>query len=187
MAHANTTLALGIPIPSTDPVFLGIVAIHLLFGLAAVTSGAVAMLSRKGRGKHARYGTLYFWSLCGVFGTLSTLSFLRWAENCHLFIIGVAAIASAYLGRTAARRSWRQWPRIHLTGMGISYIALLTGFYVDNGKNLPLWRALPPIAYWLLPGAIGVPLILYALYRHSVVQAFDRAGRAPPSNPGGPK
>lgn len=182
MAHANTTLALGIPIPSTDPVFLGVVAIHLLFGLAAITSGAVAMLSRKGRGRHARYGALYFWSLCGVFGTLSALSFLRWAENSPLFIIGVVAIASAYLGRSAARQRWRQWPRLHLVGMGLSYIALLTGFYVDNGKNLPLWRALPPIAYWLLPGAIGVPLILNALYRHPFIRAFHQSRRTRTSN-----
>ena len=27
--------------------------------------------------------------------------------------------------------------------MGASYILLLTAFYVDNGKNLPLWRELP--------------------------------------------
>lgn len=182
MTHENTTLALGIPIPSTDPVFLGIVAIHLLFGLAAVISGAIAMLSRKGRGRHSNCGTIYFWSLCGVFATLSALSFMRWAENYPLFIIGVVATASAYLGRTAVRQHWPQWPRIHLTGMGVSYIALLTGFYVDNGKNLPLWRDLPPIAYWLLPGAVGALPILYALYRHPVVQAFDRSERAPPSN-----
>jgi hypothetical protein len=179
MAHENITIALGIPIPSTDPVFLAIVGIYLLFGLTAVAGGAAAMLSRKGRGRHARYGTIYFWSLCGVFGTLSALSFLRWAENYPLFIIGVIAFVSAYLGRTAARRRWRQWPRLHLVGMGVSYITLLTGFYVDNGKNLPLWRALPPIAYWLLPSAIGVLLILYALYRHPFIRAFDRAGRAP--------
>lgn len=182
MTHENITIALGIPIPSTDPLFLSIVAIHLLFGLAAVTSGAAAMLSRKGRGRHARCGTLYFWSLCGVFGTLSALSLLRWAENYPLFIVGVVAFVPAYFGRTAARRRWRQWPRIHLVGMGTSYIALLTGFYVDNGKNLLLWRELPPIAYWFLPAAIGVPLILYALYRHPFIRAFDRSQSAPSSS-----
>ena len=43
--------------------------------------------------------------------------------------------------------------------MGASYILTLTAFYVDNGKNLPLSRELPQIAFWLLPGAIGAPLI----------------------------
>jgi len=42
--------------------------------------------------------------------------------------------------------------------MGASYVFLLTAFYVDNGKNLPLWKELPQIAFWFLPSAIGVPL-----------------------------
>jgi hypothetical protein len=44
---------------------------------------------------------------------------------------------------------------------------------VDNGKNLPLWRELPEIALWVLPGALGLPLIIFALFRHPLVQAFD--------------
>ena len=56
--------------------------------------------------------------------------------------------------------------------MGASYIFMLTAFYVDNGKNLPLWRELPQIAFWLLPGAIGLPLILHALLRHPVVLRY---------------
>jgi hypothetical protein len=48
----------------------------------------------------------------------------------------------------------------------VSYILLLTAFYVDNGKNLPLWNKLPQIAFWLLPGAVGIPFIVRALLRH---------------------
>jgi len=106
----NTTVILGIPIPSTDPAFLTIVGIHVLFGLAAVTTGAVAMLSRKGRGRHSSWGAIYFWCLSGVFATMSALSFMRWVENYHLFILGALAFASAYFGRSAARRRWQQWP-----------------------------------------------------------------------------
>ena len=75
-----------------------------------------------------------------------------------------------------ATRRWRHWPKLHLAGMGASYIFLLTAFYVDNGKNLPLWNKLPEFAFWLLPGAIGVPLIVYALLRHPLVRAYDAAG-----------
>jgi len=53
---------------------------------------------------------------------------------------------------------------------------LLTAFYVDNGKNLPLWKELPPIAYWILPGAVGIPLIVYALLRHPLVQRPKHIG-----------
>ncbi len=172
MAAENTTVVLGIPIPSTDPVFLAIVGVHVLFGLAAVITGAVVMLRRKGSGQHAKLGTIYFWCLSGVFVTMSALSFMRWAETYRLFILGALSFASAYLGRTAARRRRHQWVRLHLTGMGASYIFMLTAFYVDNGKNLPLWRELPQIALWFLPGAIGLPLILHALVRHPVVLRY---------------
>lgn len=175
MAADGITVILGIPIPSANPIFLGVIGIHVLFGLAAVITGAFAMLSKKGHGRHTNFGTIYFWCLSGVFVTMSVVSFMRWAEDYYLFILGVLSFASACFGRGAIRLRWRQWPRLHLTGMGASYIFMLTAFYVDNGKNLPLWKELPEIAFWLLPAAIGVPLILYALLRHPLVVAFDHA------------
>ena len=178
MVDEDMTFVLGIPIPSTDPIFLAIVGIHVLFGLAAVIAGAVAMLSRKGRGRHSNFGTAYFCCVLGVFVTMSALSFMRWAENYHLFILGAFSFGSVCFGRSAVRQRWRHWPRLHIAGMGASYILLLTAFYVDNGKNLPLWKELPEIAFWLLPGVIGIPLILNALFRHPLVQAFDRSREA---------
>jgi hypothetical protein len=53
--------------------------------------------------------------------------------------------------------------------MGLSYVLMLTAFYVDNGERLPVWNRLPPIAFWLLPGAVGIPLIVRAL-RHVELQ-----------------
>jgi hypothetical protein len=54
--------------------------------------------------------------------------------------------------------------------MGLSYVFMLVAFYVDNGKQLPLWRDLPPVMYWLLPLAVGVPLIIAALARHPLAR-----------------
>jgi hypothetical protein len=54
----STTLA-GIEIPSTDPVFLAVVGIHISLGLTCVILGALAMLSTKRRGRHSRFGTAY--------------------------------------------------------------------------------------------------------------------------------
>ncbi|HKW11338.1 MAG TPA: hypothetical protein VJO33_13230 [Gemmatimonadaceae bacterium] len=54
------------------------------------------------------------------------------------------------------RRRPRQL-RAHVISLGASYILLLTAFYVDNGKNLPLWNRLPSISYWRLASVIGVP------------------------------
>ena len=98
MTHESITVVLRIPIPSTDPFFLAIVGIHVLFGLAAVTAGAVAMLSNKGRGRHSNWGTAYFWFLLGVFVAMSALSFMRWAENYHLFILGVLSSRLRFSG-----------------------------------------------------------------------------------------
>ena len=170
----NVTVVLGLPIPSADPFFLAIVCVHIIFGLSAVATGAVAMLSRKGPGRHARFGALYFWSLAGVYLTLTALSLMRLAEDYHLFILGTLSLAAACLGRAVARRHPRQWPSLHLATMGASYILLLTGFYVDNGPNLPLWRALPPLAFWFLPSIIGVPLILYVWTHHPLTSARQR-------------
>jgi hypothetical protein len=58
----------------------------------------------------------------------------------------------------------------HLLGMGASYVFLLIAFYVDNGKNLPVWRDLPPATYWLIPSAIGIPLMLFVLLRHPLTR-----------------
>jgi hypothetical protein len=173
MASQTTTVLFGIPIPSSNPIFLGIVGIHVLFGLAAVIAGAITMLSKKGRGQHSNFGLIYFWCLFGVFITMSALAFVRWQEDYDLFILGALSFGAASLSRTILRYRWRQWPRLHLALMGASYVLMITAFYVDNGKNLPLWRELPQIAFWLLPTLVGTPVILYALRSHPVVLHYD--------------
>lgn len=159
---AASTIIFGIPVPSADPIFLALVVVHILFGLSAVVTGVVAMASPKGRGRHSQFATVYFWSLFGVFATMTALSVMRWAEDYPLFVLGASAFASAYFGRAAIRA---KRPRLHLGGMAASYILMLTAFYVDNGKNLPLWRELPQMAFWFIPAAIGVPLTAYYLVR----------------------
>ena len=153
---------LGFPLPSSDPTFLSAVAIHIAFGLSAVVTGFAAMLSRKGRGRHSRFGTFYFWCLTGLFVTSSALAFARWSEDYHLFVLGALSFAAASLGRIAIRRNLH---RLHLTAVASSYIVMLTAFYVDNGKNLPIWRDLPHVVYWIAPAAVGLPLTLYYLLR----------------------
>ena len=169
MTDGITNLA-GIEIPSTDPAFLAVVCIHILLGLACTVTGVIAMLSQKREGRHPRYGTIYFWCLTGVFLTATSLAVVHWAEDYHLFILGALSFAAAYLGRRARRQRWCNWVRLHITGMGASYILLLTAFYVDNGKSLPLWKELPPIAFWLLPAAVGIPLIIRALLWHPLAR-----------------
>jgi uncharacterized membrane protein len=167
---SGVTISAGIPIPSTSPVFLAIVGVHVLAGLACIIAGLVAMLNAKGRGRHSNFGTIYFWCLSVVSASAGSLAAVRWAEDYHLFFLGMLSFAAAFWGRTALRRRWRNWASQHATGMGASYILLLTAFYVDNGKNLPLWKQLPQFAFWLLPSAIGIPIIVYVLLRHPLIR-----------------
>ena len=160
----------GFPIPSDAPLFLAFVAVHVAAGLIAVITGAIAMLSRKRPGRHPQAGTVYYWALAVVFVTMSALAFSRWSDDYHLFILGLLSFIAATIGRTARRKLWPSWPRIHMTGMGVSYILMITAFYVDNGPNLPLWRELPPLAFWTLPTLIGAPILINALLRHPLVR-----------------
>lgn len=172
-ANAGSVIVAGLEIPSRDPLFLATVGVHMVLGLTCTITGLVAMLSTKRPGRHPRFGSIYFWCLTGIFVTVSALAAVRWSEDYHLFILGALAFTAAYLGRRARRKRWRNWVKLHITGMGMSYVLLLTAFYVDNGKNLPLWRDLPPIAFWLLPAAIGVPLIVRALWRHPLARTLS--------------
>ena len=165
-----TTVA-GIVIPSSSIFFLTMVGLHVLFALACVVFGILAMLSDKCPGRHPRFGTTYYWCLCVVFASVIVLSALRWTEDYHLFTLGALSFCAASFGRAAHRNRWRDWVKLHITGMGVSYVLLLIAFYVDNGKNLPLWRELPPITYWLLPIALGAPMIVFAMVRHPLARA----------------
>ncbi len=166
----NPITIAGIPLPSDSPLFLAFIAVHVAAGLVCVIAGVVAMLSRKQPGRHRQAGTVYYWSLAVVAATMSVLAIFRWTEDYHLFILGALAFVAATIGRTARRRLWPSWARIHMAGMGASYILLITAFYVDNGPNLPLWRELPQIAFWILPTLIGAPILLNAFFRHPLAR-----------------
>jgi uncharacterized membrane protein len=165
----------GIEIPSSDPVFLAVIlGVHIPLGLACVVVGVFAILSKKGRGRHSTFGTVYFWCLLALAMSATFLSAMRWSENYHLFALGLGSFASAWIGRIALRRHWPSRVRLHITGMGISCILMLIAFYVDNGKQLPLWKELPYFTYWLLPLLIGVPLIVRLVLRHPLAQERAR-------------
>ena len=124
------------------------------------------MLSNKRPRRHPKFETIYYWCLFVVFASATVLSALRWTEDYHLFILGAISLTAASLGRTALQRRWSNWVRPHIAGVGTSYVLMLIAFYVDNGKNLPIWKDLPPIMYRLLPAAIGAPIIIRALLHH---------------------
>jgi len=166
----------GLEIPDAGPVFLTALGFHVLAGTTCVISGGLAASARKRPGRHPKAGHVYLWGIALVFVTATVMSVIRWREDWHLFAIAVLAFGLAMAGWRFRVHRPRGWPRWHAISMGGSYIALLTGFYVDNGSQLPLWDRLAHWTYWVLPAAVGVPLIWWALRRfHCGVSARPRA------------
>lgn len=155
---------LGDQVGSTAPVFLTFLAVHVVAGLTAVITGAAAALSRKGSARHVRAGRWYYRAITVVFATATALAVMRWRQDYYLLVIGAVAFTAATIGDQHRRRH-RPGDTGHIAGMGTAYVAMLTAFYVDNGPHLPLWDRLPALAFWLLPSAIGAPIIARAILR----------------------
>jgi uncharacterized membrane protein HdeD (DUF308 family) len=168
---------LGDHVGSTAPVFLAFLAVHVIAGLTAVATGAIAALTRKGSPRHIRAGRWYYRAITVVFATATILAAMRWHQDYYLLIIGAVAFTAATIGYQHRRRH-RRGDTGHIAGMGVGYVAMLTAFYVDNGPHLPLWDRLPTLALWLLPSAIAAPIIARAIRRarHPTPKPRARAG-----------
>jgi hypothetical protein len=164
----------GDEVGSTAPAFLAVLAVHVLVGLTAVITGAIAALARKGSPRHVRAGRWYYRAITAVFVTATALAAMRWAQDWYLLVLGAIAFTAATAGYLH-RRCHRPGDTGHIAGMGISYTVMLTAFYVDNGPHLPLWDRLPALAFWLLPSAVAIPLIARAIRRQR--RAAARGGR----------
>lgn len=160
------TILFGVPVPSTNKVFLTIVVIHIFLGIICVLAGLLAMLAVKTGTRHKLAGKTYYVAMLFAFITTVILSIMRWPHNTHLLIIGILAFAMTHTGKRLAYAHSKNWTRLHTICMGTSYILLLTGFYVDNGKNLPFWNQFPQLFFWFFPAAVGVPIIILTLKRH---------------------
>ncbi|HJY58186.1 MAG TPA: hypothetical protein VJ418_17540 [Streptosporangiaceae bacterium] len=178
---------LGDQVGSTAPVFLAFLALHVIAGLTAVISGAIAAVVRKGSPRHIRAGRWFYRAITVVFATATVLAAMRWRQDYYLFIIGAVAFTAATIGYQHRRRH-RPGDTGHIAGMGIGYTAMLTAFYVDNGPHLPLWDRLPVLTFWLLPGAIAAPIIVRAMIRArrmaSTPPVRNRTALSAPANQG---
>jgi hypothetical protein len=179
MGNIAITPGFAPAIAGTGPVFLAFLIPHILAGLTATAAGVAVIVSRKGTRRHFRMGTAYFWALAGLVVTAAGLTVIRGPRDLPVFGLGVLALTLAAAGRRARRHPRAQYMRAqqHILAMTSSFTVMLTAFYVDNGKNLPLADRLPQAAYWLLPAVIAAPLIIRSLRRHTYV----RAEPAPPA------
>jgi uncharacterized membrane protein len=169
--HADQIL--GLEVPSTAPLFLIVLAVHLPAGVLTVVSGAVTALSEKGSSRHVRAGRLYLRCLWVVAVTALVLAVIRWPHDVHLLVLGGLALFAAVTGRRLRRRPAHA---AHILAMGASYTLMLTAFYVDNGPHLPLWNHLPDAVFWIGPTLIAIPLMIRATRRHRQDPSRSPAG-----------
>ena len=109
-----------------------------------------------------------------MFVSSTGIAGIRGSNDAHLFVLGSIAFTGASIGYAARRIRWRGRTSIHILGMTSSFIVLLTAFYVDNGPNLPLWKLLLAVAFWIGP-SMSLPLVARALLRHSHLSADIQA------------
>ena len=145
-----------------------LIAAHVVAGLAAVVAGALAMLATKGGPRHRGAGMAYLIAVTLLVLTGSVLALEELGARRHLLILGIVTFALAAIGYAMRLRRPRRWRAYHLLAMGISYIVMLTAFYVDNGPRLPLWWRLPTWMLWLLPSLVGFAPLLRAWRREGV-------------------
>src|SRR4051794_25700402 len=75
-------------------VFGALLIVHIVAGMACVTTGAVAFLSPKARGRHPSIGEFYYFGLAVVFATATGMAAMRWRESAYLFVLGSIAFSA---------------------------------------------------------------------------------------------
>ena len=107
----------GDHVASAAPLFLAFLVVHVLAGLTAVITGAIAALVRKGSPRHIRAGRWYYRAITVVFVTATVLAAMRWRQDYYLFIIGAVAFTAATVGYQHRRRH-RPGDTGHIVGHG---------------------------------------------------------------------
>jgi hypothetical protein len=132
--------------------------LHIASGAVALVMGPLALLAARRRdGNRATMLAAYHWTVLATCVTAAVVSVLAWARLWWLVPVAAVSYALVLVGYLAVRHGWPAWVRAH--GLGGSYIALVTALLVVSvrGVSTPA-----EVAAWILPAAIGVPLIVRA-------------------------
>src|SRR5262249_13795150 len=128
----------GFHVPDAGPVFLTALALHVAAGATAIVAGVLATPARQRPRRHPRAGAASLSPTAGRSGTAPVWALRRWRQVWLLFVTPPAPFALPLWGGGARPRRPRRWMAWHGSAMAGSYVALFTGFYVDNGPQLPV-------------------------------------------------
>ena len=161
-----------------------LLGIHIAAGTLGLLFGPVAMWQGTRRlaaapGPDTAAGPAYHWTVLTV--CLSAVALVVWFRHELWWIVPLAAFSYSLvlLGRFAAARRFRGWTHAYVHGLGGSYIALVTALTVvaltvDGPVSGPA-EVIP----WVLPAAVGTPLL--ERWRRQIVAraTAEPARRAP--------
>ena len=116
-----------------------LLSIHILAGLVALVSAALALSSEKGKKFHILIGKAYFWSMAIIFLTALPLSTIT--SNVFLFLITIFSFYLAFSGMRFAKNRKGVPTRIDLiavnfmllSGVGMWILAII--FFIDNNSQ----------------------------------------------------
>ncbi len=150
--------------------------VHVTSGVVALALGPLALLAARRRLRSfTRLRDGYHWTVLVVCATATVVSVLAWTRLWWLVPIAALAYGLVLAGYLGSRRGWPLWIRAH--GWGGSYIALVTALLVVSARGVS--PALEAVA-WILPAAIGTPLIVRAHVGPHGAESVDRPrGTAP--------
>jgi len=135
------------------PLFL---TVHILCGTAALVLGPLAFFAAsRRRDNRERLLTAYAWAVFATCLTAAIVCLLDWSRLWWLIPVAVVSYLLALVGYVAVHRGWPKWVGAH--GLGGSYIALWTALLVVSLGDI---STTAEIIAWIVPAAIGVPLIV---------------------------
>jgi hypothetical protein len=142
-------------------------ALHIVSGAAALALGAVALLA-SARRRTTREPLLiaYLWAVFATGLTATVLALLDWSRLWWIVPLALLSYILALSGYVAVRRGGPKWVGAH--GLGGSYIALVTALLVVSAGDI---STTAEIFAWILPTAVGVPLIMRAHTGERVAKA----------------
>ena len=130
--------------------------IHVASGAVALLLGLLLLLAHRRRQETwERLLPAYYWTVLVVCLTAAVVSVLAWSRLWWLVPVAAVSYALVLVGYLAARRGWPVWIRAH--GLGGSYIALVTALLVVSLRGS---TTAAQVLSWILPAAIGTPLIV---------------------------
>ncbi|MDA9774188.1 hypothetical protein N9B82_04450 [Saprospiraceae bacterium] len=142
-----------------------ILILHIISGFLALVMGLVAMTTKKGAKFHILSGTIYHYSMLGVFLTSSAMFFIKGTPLLFLFLIGIFSYYQVITGirylriqNKPARLKWYDY-FCSITGFIAGATMILLGLYfLIKGVDLVGWIS---ISFGLVLFSITLVDILY--------------------------